>query len=188
MADHAAESLRFKVTPLRGDQERTEQPRDFRILSLDKIFAWIDRKDYDDNVKRELKKIVSKYPQSAYVHFGKNFQRHLAAAQKAARKNRPLFVGELGDNNYKKLQSLDEDFKTQEEIVEKKKSSTLPSVKEIKNDFDDIEMPVEKSASKNEQIQNENSVETNKIEKEVVKDTKKEPSVPYGIKEISNEE
>jgi hypothetical protein len=135
MADHSAESMKFKVTQFKNEED-TQPNHDFRILTLDKIFDWIDRKDYDERVKEELKKMISKYPHSAYSKFGKNFQKNLSIAQKAANKNRPLFVGELGDNNYKRLDSLNDDFKRPEP-----KKMSLPSVKSIKNDFDEMDMP-----------------------------------------------
>ena len=64
MADHSAESMKFKVTQFKNEED-TQPSRDFRILTLDKIFAWIDKKDYDERVKEELKKMISKYPHSA---------------------------------------------------------------------------------------------------------------------------
>ena len=135
MPDHSAESMKFKVTQLKNEKD-TQPSHDFRILTLDKIFAWIDKRGYDETVKEELKKMVSKYPHSAYSNFGKNFQSNLAIAQKAAHKNRPLFVGELGDSNYKRLDSLNDDFKKPEP-----KNMSLPSIKSIKNDFDEMDMP-----------------------------------------------
>ena len=55
-----------------------------------------------------------------------------------ARKDRPLFVGELGDDNYKKLDSLSEDFKS----PDLKKSSVVTDTlnKEPKiNDYIDMQ-------------------------------------------------
>ncbi|MEI7486119.1 MAG: hypothetical protein WCJ72_01700 [Chryseobacterium sp.] len=110
MSHHSAESINFKVVNL-NNPDREEQ-RDFRMLTLDKVFAWIDKKEYDESIKNELKKMVSKYPSNAYSSFGKNFRQHLGKAQMLAKKDRPLFVGELGDDNYKKLDSLNDDFKS----------------------------------------------------------------------------
>jgi hypothetical protein len=171
MSDHAAESMKFKVTQLKSEED-TQPNRDFRILTLDKIFAWIDKKDYDEKVKEELKKMISKYPHSAYSKFGKNFQKNLSIAQKAANKNRPLFVGELGDSNYKRLDSLNDDFKTPEP-----KKMSLPSVKSIKNDFDEMDMP---------EI-NKTQISKDQKQEEIVQ-KKEEIKIPYGLKEISNDE
>lgn len=140
MADHAAESMKFKVVHTNKNGESPES-KDFRIITLDKIFAWIDKKDYDDAVKDELKKMVSKYPQNAYVNFGKNFQKHLGTAQKNARKNRPLYMGELGDDNYKKIRSLDGEMESPDKSGNIK---NLPSLASVSNDFDDMDPPAPK--------------------------------------------
>ena len=136
MSHHSAESINFKVVNL-NNPDREDQ-RDFRMLTLDKVFAWIDKKEYDESIKNELKKMVSKYPSNAYSSFGKNFRNHLSKAQMLARKDRPLFVGELGDDNYKKLDSLSEDFKS----PDFKKSSVVTDTlnKEPKiNDYIDMQ-------------------------------------------------
>lgn len=189
MPDHSAESMKFKVTQLKNEQD-TQPSHDFRILTLDKIFAWIDKRGYDETVKEELKKMVSKYPHSAYSNFGKNFQSNLAIAQKAAHKNRPLFVGELGDSNYKRLDSLNDDFKKPEP-----KNMSLPSIKSIKNDFDEMDMPeINKTQIAKDKKQEE--IEIVSKQEEIAKDQKQEEivqkkeeiKIPYGLKEISNDE
>jgi hypothetical protein len=196
MSDHAAESMKFKVTQLKSEED-TQPNRDFRILTLDKIFAWIDKKDYDEKVKEELKKMISKYPHSAYSKFGKNFQKNLSIAQKAANKNRPLFVGELGDSNYKRLDSLNDDFKTPEP-----KKMSLPSVKSIKNDFDEMDMPeinktqISKDQKQEEIVPKKEEIAKDQKQEEILKDQKQEEivqkkeeiKIPYGLKEISNDE
>jgi len=180
MPDHSAESMKFKVTQLKNEQD-TQSNHDFRILTLDKIFAWIDKRGYDETVKEELKKMISKYPHSAYSKFGKNFQKNLSIAQKAANKNRPLFVGELGDSNYKRLDSLNDDFKTPEP-----KKMSLPSVKSIKNDFDEMDMPeINKTQISKDQKQEE--ILKDQKQEEIVQ-KKEEIKIPYGLKEISNDE
>jgi len=187
MADHSAESMKFKVTQFKNEED-TQPSRDFRILTLDKIFAWIDKKDYDERVKEELKKMISKYPHSAYSKFGKNFQKNLSIAQKAANKNRPLFVGELGDSNYKRLDSLNDDFKSPEP-----KKMSLPSVKSIKNDFDELDMPEtnkkqEEILQKKEEIAKDQKQEEIVLKQVEVVPKKVEIKTPYGLKEISNDE
>lgn len=172
MSDHAAESMKFKVTQMNKNGEASEL-RDFRIITLDKIFSWIDKKDYDDVVKDELKKMVSKYPQNAYVNFGKNFQKHLGTAQKNARKNRPLYTGELGDDNYKKIDSLDDEMAKPEK---KGNIKNLPSVTSVSNDFDDMDPPTPKKVEK----------EIVNLETKEVADEVKLPSesvTPHGIHE-----
>jgi len=187
MADHSAESMKFKVTQFKNEED-TQPNHDFRILTLDKIFAWIDKKDYDERVKEELKKMISKYPHSAYSKFGKNFQKNLSIAQKAANKNRPLFVGELGDSNYKRLDSLNDDFKSPET-----KKMSLPSVKSIKNDFDEMDMPeinktqITKDQKQEEIVPKQEEIEKDQKQEEIVQ-KKEEIKIPYGLKEILNDE
>ena len=72
MSDNAAESMNFKVSAI---SQPGRESRDFRMITLEKVYAWIDKKDYDESVKLELKKMVANYPNNAYVQFGKNFQK-----------------------------------------------------------------------------------------------------------------
>lgn len=176
MSDHAAESMKLKVVHTNKNGESSE-PRDFRILSLDKIFAWIEKKDYDDTVKAELKKMVSKYPHNAYASFGKNFQKHLGVAQKNARNNRPLYTGELGDDSYKKINSLDDNMAPPEK---KGNIKSLPSVMDAHNDFDDIEPPAPKIVNK-EVIDVPNSLLDSV---EVEQPSLPVDEIPYGIHEV----
>jgi len=141
MPDPSAESMKFKVSHM-GNDGNVNETRDFRTITLDKIHAWIDKKDYDNALKEELKRMVGTYPQNAYVNFGKNFQKHLAKAQKNASKNRPLFSGELGDDNYKKIDSMHEELKPPER---KGNITSLPNGKQTINDFEDQEMLLPKS-------------------------------------------
>ena len=174
MADHAAESMKFKVVHSNKNGESPEA-RDFRIITLDRIFAWIDKKDYDDAVKDELKKMVSKYPQNAYVNFGKNFQKHLGTAQKNARKNRPLYTGELGDDNYKKINSLDDEMAPPERSGSIK---SLPSLASAKNDFDDMDPPAPKQSE-----QKKHGLSESKTEDSILPN----PEIPYGIHESTGD-
>jgi len=108
--------------------------------------------------------MVARYPNNAYTTFGKNFQKHLIKAQALARKNRPMFVGELGDDNYKKLDSLDADFVS----PDAKKTSTVTEVltKQPKSaDYADLQADFE-----NEEIQ------------------ELKPNLPNGLKEIADSE
>ena len=176
MSDHAAESMKLKVVHTNKNGESSE-PQDCRILTLDKIFAWIEKKDYDDAVKAELKKMVSNYPHNAYANFGKNFHKHLGVAQKNARNNRPLYTGELGDDSYKKINSIDDNMAP---LEKKSNIKNLPSVIGTHNDFDDIEPPAPKIIDK-EVIDVPNAL-LDSVEV-------KQPSllvdeVPYGIHEV----
>ena len=107
MAEHNAEYLKFKVVNNAGDAK--EENRDFRILTIDKIHRWIEKKGYDSAVNIELKKMLSKYPHNAFAAFGKNFEKHLGEARRLAAKNRPMFVGELGDENYRRVENVGEE-------------------------------------------------------------------------------
>ena len=160
MADHSAEYMKFKVVNGNG-QIREDSHRDFRVLTLDKIFDWIDKRGYDAAVNAELKKMVSKYPHNAFASFGKNFEKHLAEAQKLASKNRPMFVGELGDDNYKRVESIGEDLVAP---TGRGKIKPLPKAEAFPNDFDDMEMPDPKPEPK--------------------KDSAPKDDIPYGIKGI----
>lgn len=137
MAEHNAEYMKFKVVNDAG-RARDEDRRDCRIITLDKIYDWIEKRGYDAAVNIELKKMVSKYPHNAFSSFGKNFEKHLVEAQKLAMKNRPMFVGELGDENYKRVETIGEDLVSPSG---RGKIKELPKVGSVQNDFDDMEMP-----------------------------------------------
>lgn len=197
-----AENINMKISSI-GQQERV--PYDFRIITLDKIYDWIDKKDYDDSIKIELKKMAAKYPANAYSQFGKNFQKHLSRAQTAARKNRPLFVGELGDDNYKRIKSFDKDFAEPEKNASSIVTDVLNKNKNIemdmsKNEFDDD--VVEKLNEKTDIIKNDapsqeccSSQSCSTESKTVQKNTDSVvdlhdpviPKIPYGLKQLSEE-
>lgn len=160
-----AESMNFNVS----SGEEKSRNKDCRIITLKKVFDFIDKKDYDESIKKELKRIVSAYPQNAFESFGRNFSRHLATAQKSARKNRPMFIGELGEDSYKRLESIDGDFKA----PDKSKSSVVSSLpKKPEVDFDDLEF----SGAEGE------APEAPEADQKPVEDT------PYGLKEINDSE
>lgn len=146
MSNNAAESINFKVVNMTQPDRKNE---DCRMITLDKVYAWIDKKEYDESIKNELKKMVAKYPNNAYVSFGKNFQKHLVKAQAIARKTRPLFVGELGDDNYMKLESLDAEFVSPQDKKTSKvteiltKQPTSADYKDLQADFENEEVQQE---------------------------------------------
>lgn len=199
-----AENINMKISNI-GQQERV--PYDFRIITLDKIYDWIDKKDYDDSIKIELKKMAAKYPSNAYSQFGKNFQKHLSRAQTAARKNRPLFVGELGDDNYKRIKSFDKDFLEPEKNTSSTVTDVLNKNKNIemnmsKNEFDDdiVEKLNEKTniikndVSSQECCSSQSCSSSCSTESEAVKENIDSvidshnpviPKIPYGLKQIS---
>lgn len=162
MAEHNAEYMRFKVVNDAG-HARDEHRRDCRIITLDKIYDWIEKRGYDEAVNVELKKMVSKYPHNAFSSFGKNFEKHLLEAQQLAMKNRPMFVGELGDDNYKRVESIGDGLVSPSGRGNIKE---LPKVGSVRNDFDDMEMP-EKISGKSES------------------ESKPEQDLPCGIVEIT---
>ena len=185
MSDNAAESMNFKVSAI---SQPGRESRDFRMITLEKVYAWIDKKDYDESVKLELKKMVANYPNNAYVQFGKNFQKHLVRAQNLARKTRPLFVGELGDDNYKKLESLNQDFVK----PDKEKTTTVTKVltkvyedeeiQKMRDDFED-EIVSDDLKAKEKIVENENISQN--IQPNTSTEKPLQPSTPYGLKQIS---
>ena len=184
-----AESMNFNVST--GGEEKNRN-KDCRILTLKKVFDFIDKKDYDESVKKELKRMVSGYPQNAFESFGKNFSKHLASAHKAARKNRPMFIGELGEDSYKRLESIDGEFKA----PDKNKNSVVSSLpKKPTVDFDDLEfLKMEEAAIEDAQEASEadQAVASEAVASEAVVSeavvNPEEAETPYGLKEINDSE
>lgn len=84
----STETFNFQIGAM-GDQER--EPCNFNVLTLEKLYRWIDNQELiDEAVKEELKKKANTYPQSALPNFKKNFKLHLAKAQKIVKNKIPL--------------------------------------------------------------------------------------------------
>ena len=191
MAEHNAEYLKFKVVNNAGDAK--EENRDFRILTIDKIHRWIEKKGYDSAVNIELKKMLSKYPHNAFAAFGKNFEKHLGEARRLAAKNRPMFVGELGDENYRRVENVGE-----EPVAPRPtgKVNSLPKASTAPNDFDEEFDDVNLSSAKSGEMPKPSVAET-KIpmairEPEAADKAPKNSSqaqdgdIPYGIRDLDS--
>ena len=76
MSTNNAENLNFRI--ISGVPDRI--PNNFRILTIKELLRWIDEKDIDEQVKEELKKMCSKYPQQALTNWKSNYNIHLRKA------------------------------------------------------------------------------------------------------------
>lgn len=76
---------------------KSRNPSKLNTLTLEKVIAWIDKKESDEPVRRELKKMVSVYPQPALDNWMKNYQTHLAKARQAVSHKQRIEIVELGE-------------------------------------------------------------------------------------------
>ena len=93
---------------------RSRKPSKLNTITLEKVFAWIEKKGLDEPVVKELKKMASVYPQAALENWMKNYQMHLVKARDIISKRQKIEIMELEDSVIeelveKDLQSIDID-------------------------------------------------------------------------------
>ena len=90
----AAENIDVKL--ISGNYEvDNRKPSNLRILTLEKLFAFIDGKVKDEKLAEIVKNAAKQYPQQALSNFKKNIQSHIAQSQKKL--NNKAFEGEIGE-------------------------------------------------------------------------------------------
>ena len=72
-------------------------PSKLNTITLEKVIAWIDKREPDEPVRKELKRMVSFYPQTALENWMKNFQTHLSKARQAVSQKQRIEIVELGE-------------------------------------------------------------------------------------------
>ena len=83
------EGINFKVT-IRGKSDR--KPSNLNPLTLQKLFKWIDDKPaINVEIKEELKKMASTYPQQALTKWQLAFPKHLIKARETLA-NKDVFI------------------------------------------------------------------------------------------------
>jgi hypothetical protein len=102
MSTNNAEGVNFKVSMGNNESNNRSQSR-FNSLTIKKLCDWIDSKPINSQLKEELKKSASSYPQQALSNWQKNYLTHLSTAQsfiqKRKKEDKPLY--ELGDEPYR---------------------------------------------------------------------------------------
>jgi hypothetical protein len=97
---NSAEKFGFKVG-IAGDEEK--KPCKLQIMTLERVYNFIDNKKFDAKLTVELKKLASKYPQQALENFIHNFNTHLLKARKTIRLSKPTTtLPELGEDTQPK--------------------------------------------------------------------------------------
>jgi hypothetical protein len=81
MSTNNTESLRFKILTTGREEFDNRQKSNFRPMTLQRLYDWIDAKNLDDAVKKELKKSAGNYPQQALESWQKKFDTHLSHIQ-----------------------------------------------------------------------------------------------------------
>lgn len=96
---NSTEGVNFKVLTMGKSQIDQRQPSNLDVMTLKKLQAWIDAKPISDELKQELKKMASSYPDQALGFWVKSYSRNLEIAQRNMT-NLPKPVVELGDEPY----------------------------------------------------------------------------------------
>lgn len=86
MSTNNTENIGFKIVSMGKEDVDNRPVCNFRTLTLEKLFAWIDAKNVDARIKVELKKSASQYPQQALGRWQKTYPRHLSNIQKKLQK------------------------------------------------------------------------------------------------------
>jgi hypothetical protein len=99
MSTNNTESLRFKILPTGKEEFDNREASNFRPMTLQRLYDWIDAKNLDALVKKELKKSAGNYPQQALGSWQKKFDTHLSNVQVHLRRTSHVNVPkhELGD-------------------------------------------------------------------------------------------
>ena len=100
----------------------SRKPSKLNTITLEKVFAWIEKKGLDDAVVKELKKLASVYPQTALENWMKNYQMHLVKAREIISKRQKIEIVELEEGVI-------------EELVEKDTQSTNIGIAPLNDEF-----------------------------------------------------
>jgi hypothetical protein len=96
---NSTEGVNFKVLTMGKSEIDRRQPSNLNVMNLKKVQSWIDAKPISDELKDELKKMASTWPDQALDFWVKSYSRHLENAQRNLT-NKPKPVVELGDEPY----------------------------------------------------------------------------------------
>jgi len=98
----STEGMKFSISA-----GNTRKPSKLNTITLEKVFAWIEKKGLDKPVVVELKKMASVYPQAALENWMKNYQMHLVKAREKISKRHRIEIIELEDNVIEELVEKD---------------------------------------------------------------------------------
>lgn len=90
----STEGLNFSVSNMSGSGRK---PSKLNTITLEKVNAWIEKKNLDKPIEKELKLMAAVYPQDALENWMKNFQLHLVRAREKFQKIQKIEVIELGE-------------------------------------------------------------------------------------------
>jgi hypothetical protein len=94
MSGRSAEGINFSVTNLSGGEEKKVF---VQYVTLEKVKIWIDKKPLDAEIKYQLKKLASTYPERALGNWMQNFDKHLIRAKNVLKSKKKNDFVELGD-------------------------------------------------------------------------------------------
>ena len=117
MSTNNTENLKFKILTTGKEDFDNRQKSNFKPMTLNRLYDWIDAKKLDDEVKKELKKSAGNYPQQALESWQKKFDTHLSHVQIHLRRlsNTIHLKYELGDEQKNEIgeMPLDGEFDIQ---------------------------------------------------------------------------
>lgn len=77
-----AENLKLSINQDTTSKKIRKVNLNQKWVRLDEVISWIDSLGHGDETKKELKKIVSKYPEGTYYKFKSDISKHIAKIQR----------------------------------------------------------------------------------------------------------
>ena len=101
MASNTTEGVNFRVVSMGRDEVDSRRPCNFRPLTLENLYQWIDSKNLEPRIKAELKAMAGQWPQQALPVWQKSYTRHLVIAQNKVRNGPAPEPKPLGEDDEK---------------------------------------------------------------------------------------
>lgn len=89
MATNNAEGLNFKVVTTGNPVVDARPVCALRKLTLAKVVQQVESMEIEDELKRELIRSASVYPENALEHWIRNINKHMSAARRSLRRRSP---------------------------------------------------------------------------------------------------
>jgi hypothetical protein len=102
----STENVNFKISA--GGDGKNRPPSDLRPLTVEKVLAFIDSKNFDGQIKAILKEMALNYPKNALKNWIKNFSKHAMKAQKLLAKNPQKGVQEIQEKSEQSMMRMPE--------------------------------------------------------------------------------
>jgi hypothetical protein len=140
MSTQNAEGLKFRVVSTGNPTVDRRKPCKLRVLTQEKLQAWIESQQLDARVKQHLKLMAGQYPQQALEAWVKNYNYHLAKAQeKVQQENLSVYAPPQAVPVYAPPQAVEpttETVKEERNVIHVSKEVELPQAPGDASEFD----------------------------------------------------